>query len=62
MHRLLPAPLAKLFELNFTIYFFLIFTAPIICAFADGAIQLYEFVLRHIVETYTIYRQKSNMW
>jgi hypothetical protein len=47
VHGRCPAPVAKLFELDFAGNQFFIFGAPVVDALAFGALQFYESVLRH---------------
>jgi hypothetical protein len=42
---LLFAPLAPLFKLDFALYFFLIFGAPVVCTLTNAAGQFYESIL-----------------
>ena len=44
----LGAPMTKLLERNFALYFLFILLAPIIRALADGAVEFYEAILRHV--------------
>ena len=39
MNRLLPAPRAEFFELNFALNFFLVFARVVIAPFANGTAQ-----------------------
>lgn len=48
MRRVLPAPLAELFELDFALDFPFVFARPIIYSFANLALHLYQVFLRHI--------------
>jgi hypothetical protein len=45
VHGLSPAPFAPFFELNFALYFLLIFGAPIVNALAFLALELDKAVL-----------------
>lgn len=48
MREAVAAPIAKLRELDFALYFLFIFARPIVDALALGTLEFYQIILRHM--------------